>query len=345
MTEAVVNAAVGLSGGHAVQAEAKNLHDAKTAAAPCSQTDDHVDDRHKSAAGRSVCDGCSRPSTVCLCAVLPKQPLPCPCEIILLQHPKERKQKNRSAWIAERCISGVRTVVGKRLVERNLAPPQLDRLWSAPDKCAVVFPSVDAQPLEDVVGSVDVLLFLDATWKYAQEMLKSSTVLEGVRKVRLSAPEGVTPQFLVRKPLQLTGSVDAEDTAAEHCNEDGAAPTRWGFCTAEAVALAVDVVRKPKPTDDKTGEETKLEDRLVCEASDDGEAAWRAVSAVVRGHVNCQLTTMAAQQRQVKHRPNRPGYVPDLFKKLGQDAGFVTAATELPSTATPDATVLPSESA
>merc|ERR1712187_634134 len=38
--------------------------------------------------------------------------------------------------------------------------------------------------------------------------------------------------------------------------------------------------------------------------------AWRAVGAVIRCHVEMQL----ARVRQVRHRPERPGYVQDLYK-------------------------------
>mmetsp|Transcript_21419 Transcript_21419/g.47491 ORF Transcript_21419/g.47491 Transcript_21419/m.47491 type:complete len:287 (-) Transcript_21419:261-1121(-) len=221
------------------------------------------------ASSRAMCRSCDRPASVCLCSCLPTEPLRCPCEVVLLQHPKERRQKNRSAWIAERCIDGLQCVVGRRLVERSAAPPSLHPLWDAPEACAVVYPCGDARPLEEIAGHVKLLLFIDATWRFAQEMLVSSPVLLPVTKVELRPMPGVKPQFLVRKPLQLSAgqaapgpgrsSIAAERLAgkaaaaaddAPRCaggsSDEGltepCAPVKWGFCTAEAVAIAVDVV-------------------------------------------------------------------------------------------------------
>lgn len=260
---------------------------------------------------RTVCTGCDRPSSVCLCTLLPSAPLQCPCEVVLLQHPKERRQKNRSAWIAERCIANVRTVVGRRLTDRESAPQGTSLIWDEPERCAVVFPSPDARPLEEVAGSVELLLFLDATWQFAQEMLRASPALDNVLKVVIVPPAGATPQFLVRKPLLLRKSgspLPGAGTGDGRCSdppEDPCAPPRWGFCTAEAVALARDAVCAARASGSSCSSAAK---ESGC-ASLPGPA-WQAVGEVVRGHVAMQL----ARVQKVRHRPERPGYMPDLYQ-------------------------------
>lgn len=268
---------------------------------------------------RDVCSSCSRPASVCLCSLFPKEPLPCPCEVVLFQHPKERKQKNRSGWIAERCISRVSTAIGRRLAERDAAPAVLHRLWDEPEACAIVFPSKDSKPLEEIAKSLKLLVFLDATWRFAQEMLKSSPALANVAKVELRPPPGASPQFLVRKPVKL-GSSNPTDSGKQSKGEgssdgehDGARTAadcparleddRWGFCTAEAVALAIDAMTAAKLTE---GEHTTPETI---------GPAWEAVGVVVQGHVESQLS----RTRNVRHRPERPGYLPGLYE---QCAGF-----------------------
>lgn len=169
---------------------------------------------------------------------------------------------------------------------------------------------------------VKLLLFLDATWRFAQEMLKSSPALQAVRKVELRAPTGASPQFLVRKPVRLdqpapTETADAGDASgSDDCNALG--DGRWGFCTAEAVALAVDAVNV-----------ARHDDRRTCEASTETKAedcpgpAWEAVGAVVRGHVEMQLS----RTRQVRHRPDRPGYVPGLYESVQPSASSATVGS------------------
>jgi len=236
---------------------------------------------------RELCVGCSRPTRVCLCDVLPMEKVQCSCDMILLQHPLERKQKHQSGWIAERCISGVRVVVGRRLVDREL--PGLACVWEDPDSCAVVFPCDSALPLNDV-EQVRHLIFLDATWRFAKEMLNDSSSLGAIKRVHLTPPPSVSPQFVVRKPLLLDGSVGrrsrvpkgglVETNAVDHPS--------WGFSTAEAVALAADTLS----------------------GSDSGSgSAWVAVSRVVRRLVALELSWT----QHVPHRREKPGYVHGLY--------------------------------
>lgn len=275
---------------------------------------------------REFCSACGRPASVCLCALLPSQPVPSPCEVVLFQHPKERRQKNRSGWIAERCIARVSTVTGRRLAERDAAPAALQRLWDEPEACAVVFPSDDCKPLREVSKDVKLLLFLDATWRFAQEMLRSSPALAAIVKVELQPPQGACPQFVVRKPVKFSAPVPSDPAVISRGDGDrdgdgdGAlasadcppgAEEKWGFCTAEAVALAVDAVNAAR---EGRGHNT-------LEATG---PAWDIVGAVVRGHVELQLS----RTREVRHRPERPGYLPGLYEQYsvaststGADAG------------------------
>lgn len=295
-----------------------------------------------SASRRAMCTSCDRPQSVCLCPLFPGEPLPNPVEVVLLQHPKERRQKNRSGWIAERCVQGVRTVVGRRLLadEAQAAVPALRRVWERPAACAVVFPCAEAKPLSEVAPGVELLIFLDATWRFAQEMLQGSTALAKVQKVEIHPPMGATPQFLVRKPVVLPGpnkateapdSAGGDDAVGDLADVEPGAPPRWGFCTAEAVALAVDAVAAARQT------------QTVAEAAADspkGAAAgvsetlpgpaWEAVGAVIRGHVEQQLS----RSRAVRHRTDRPGYIPGLYSSYsaagGSEAETLGASSVVP---------------
>ncbi|CAJ1448430.1 unnamed protein product [Effrenium voratum] len=228
--------------------------------------------------GRAMCDGCNRPASACICASLPSAPLPLPeglDSILLLRHPKERRQKHQSAWILERCLSGVRQYACRRLPVEPVAG--LEHIWQQPASCLLVFPGPNARPLQEVLDSkVRHLIFMDATWRYAREMAASrdEDPLGAIRQVELTPPPNTRPVFVVRKPLRL----------AEEAEEE-----RWGYSTAEAAALAVDEVSSLR------GGERK---------------AWDVVATALRAYAQIQLERTVAPRM----RTERPGFIPELYE-------------------------------
>eukprot|EP00930_Biecheleria_cincta_P008072 TRINITY_DN109427_c0_g1_i1.p1 TRINITY_DN109427_c0_g1~~TRINITY_DN109427_c0_g1_i1.p1 ORF type:complete len:263 (+),score=51.91 TRINITY_DN109427_c0_g1_i1:99-791(+) len=214
-----------------------------------------------------MCAGCSRPASACICGALPHVPLALPAgleSVILLRHPKERRQKHQSAWILERCVSGVRQHVTRRLPARGSAPAGLEHLYEQPETCLLVFPGPGARPLREVLDpGVRHLVFVDATWRFAREMASASSTassskngcsegaalepLAAMRRAELTPPPGTRPVFVVRKPLLLGRDAAPADCLPADVGSteeaaDAAAGDRWGFSTAEAVALALDEV-------------------------------------------------------------------------------------------------------
>merc|ERR1719264_1367634 len=93
--------------------------------APCA---DAEEDSRARAQRRAVCAGCGRPKSVCLCAAFPALQLPADLRsVLLLRHPKERRQKHQSAWLLERCLAGVRRYEARRLP--NSPPAGLEFLY------------------------------------------------------------------------------------------------------------------------------------------------------------------------------------------------------------------------
>lgn len=280
---------------------------------------------------RPMCEGCGRPLVACLCSALPDTPLPLPAGlagVLLLRHPKERCQKHQSAWILERCLAGVKQHTTRRLPPGSraarqggpdracpaLAPkPGLEGIYEDPASYLLIFPAVGAKPLSEVLNdSVRYLVFVDATWRFAREMVAASEPLSTLQCAVLTPPPGIRPVFVVRKPALLGGAsagtaeADVDGSPRQQEQHDDA---RWGFSTAEAVALAVDAVRTQ---------------RAGSGSIPDASEAWRVVARAVGTYAQIQLSHTAAP----RHCPDRPGYIPRLYEgHAARAAAAVAAAT------------------
>lgn len=158
---------------------------------------------------RLVCSRCDRPTpSACICSALPAQKLDLKrCHALVLQHPHESRHKNRSLPLVSHCINDITIVVGKRLGHSTDAQAmQLLRehpVW-------LVYPGQDAIPLSKALETIKpdqniTLLFLDATWKYANEMDKANQQYKqypsDMIRVQLDASDVSTPRrFDIRTP-------------------------------------------------------------------------------------------------------------------------------------------------
>ena len=180
---------------------------------------------------REICQHCQRPKLhTCICSALPDEPLSLSkSRLIVLQHPHERRRKNRSLPLVELCFrnrsSACKAIEQTENDERNHSLVEEEKGDSSIDKdfhCIVarrlgdhvnqnlmnlindpnqflflVYPSDDAIELNEALRKVNregndmgtrnhddgaihnnsdkrvTLLFIDATWKYANEMLKA----------------------------------------------------------------------------------------------------------------------------------------------------------------------------
>lgn len=288
--------------------------------------------------GREICSGCSRPSSACICSSLPDQPLPLPLgleSILLLRHPKERRQKHQSAWILERCISSVRQYVARRLpplkeaavdscIESTASlPAGLDFIYEHPETCLLVFPGVGSRPLHEVWDeNVKHLVFIDATWRFAREMASvgapaqaSLDPLSRIRRVELTPPAGLRPVFVVRKPMKLESSPNAVATTKTTSGSEAGETeddARWGFSTAEAVALAVDEVATLRTTGTESSFRELDDSTRVCQA-------WNVVSKALGAYARIQLERTVVPRIRV----DRPGFIPKLYEGSVVTSGLI----------------------
>ncbi|KAL7582661.1 uncharacterized protein LOC111879489 isoform X1 [Lactuca sativa] len=141
-------------------------------------------------ARRRICNVCERPATVCLCDSIPAEPFSTSTQIIILQHPHERRHPLATVPVLNKCLRSCQTLIGRRL--RRGGSALLDSLHDAateenPKQClhvAFLFPGTDLTPSMEInqwkssFGDDDsnkfVLIAFDGTWKHAKEMVCSS---------------------------------------------------------------------------------------------------------------------------------------------------------------------------
>ena len=180
---------------------------------------------------RPLCLRCSRPTpAACLCDSLPDTPLQLQrCNVFVLQHPHEQRRQNRSLPFVEFCLDSraLHVLVTRRLKESD----ELYRLLNESDHHQplwLVYPEPDAvsltQAMADVLGVVGTsleaaaaptirhtmqqprisLLFIDATWKFAREMMRASVFPSRTRHVQLNLDQDlghiVPRRFDIRTP-------------------------------------------------------------------------------------------------------------------------------------------------
>ncbi|XP_020212582.1 DTW domain-containing protein 2 isoform X2 [Cajanus cajan] len=140
---------------------------------------------------RSICSKCHRPTRVCLCHVLPLDPIPTTTRVLILQHPHEARHKLSTTPLLTRSLLHASALTARRL------RPGLSPLLDAAPPALYLFPAAPAthisalRPSELPPGLL--LIAFDATWSHAREMVKAS--------------EGFLSTFATRVSLAVDESV------------------------------------------------------------------------------------------------------------------------------------------
>lgn len=140
------------------------------------------DEHHR----RRICNRCDRPNPICLCHVIPADPIPTRTEIIILHHPHESRHKLNTTPLLVKSLRHVTRIPGRRLLRRNIStgetslpsPPTIYLFPSSPSSPAVTiseFKSLNLLNHQGISNPPPVrLIVFDATWKHAKEMVRAS---------------------------------------------------------------------------------------------------------------------------------------------------------------------------
>lgn len=140
---------------------------------------------------RRVCERCRRPSTHCLCSLIPA--LPSRTRVLVLQHPDETRHPMNTARLAVLGLANAQLQVGTLFDES---------LWHvAGYQARLLFPGEGAQVLTPAV-SLDrpaeptLLVVPDGTWRHARQLLARHPSLAALPRVTL--PEGCVTRYRIR---------------------------------------------------------------------------------------------------------------------------------------------------
>ncbi|QHG22846.1 tRNA-uridine aminocarboxypropyltransferase [Pseudomonas sp. DTU12.1] len=164
---------------------------------------------------RLQCPRCLRPTTHCLCALIPS--LDSRTRVLLLQHPSEVNHALNTARLAALGLVNAQLVVGE--IFENLPT-----LLNAPGyQARLLFPAEDAQPLQAYRPSDEPLLLVvpDGTWRKARKLLHLNPLLAALPRVTLTA--GAVSRYRLRK-----------------------APGPGALSTVEAIVQALTVLEAPQ---------------------------------------------------------------------------------------------------
>lgn len=163
---------------------------------------------------RPQCPRCLRPTTHCLCALIPS--LDSRTRVLLLQHPSEVGHALNTARLAALGLNNAQLLVGEVFddLATLLSPPGY--------QARLLFPADDAQLLQ-AYAPVDQPLLLvvpDGTWRKARKLLHLNPLLAALPRVTLA--DGGVSRYRLRK-----------------------APGPGALSTVEAIVQALQVLEAP----------------------------------------------------------------------------------------------------
>jgi DTW domain-containing protein YfiP len=135
---------------------------------------------------RATCPRCLRPQRACLCALA--RPTAHRTEVLVLQHPQERRQAKNSVALLRLSLARCEVVVGERF-----APDELEALLHRPGRATrLLYPDVSAAPAPTAAtlapGTPLRLVVIDATWRKSLRLLLEHPALAALPRLALEAP-------------------------------------------------------------------------------------------------------------------------------------------------------------
>lgn len=137
--------------------------------------------RVSEAVPRAVCYRCEKPEAMCLCARIPR--VANRTQVLVLQHPRERRHHIGTARLARLGLDNVRVEIAWNAGLHEHTPPA----W-LPEDCALLYPSPDAQDLYALPEHArpKSLLVIDGTWHTARTLYRDKSWLQRVPHYRFS---------------------------------------------------------------------------------------------------------------------------------------------------------------
>lgn len=139
---------------------------------------------------RPSCYTCFRPIGYCLCQLI--TPFAAHCNVLILQHPNERKKYNSTAKLVTRALTNAKVLRGLIFDQQQLEQAL------AGQKTFLLFPGKEAQDCETLpLGLDNTVIVLDGTWSEAAKVLRRNPILKQFPTVSFKAP--LRSKFYIRR--------------------------------------------------------------------------------------------------------------------------------------------------
>ncbi len=193
---------------------------------------------------RKICDGCGRPQTTCLCAVLVERD--CRFRLVILQDPKEAKHALSSAPLLARSLRGSRLWVGEQFDPETVLGEhwRRDCLLVFPGEAAISHQQARQQPFRQ-------LLLLDGSWRKVARLMHLNPWL---KELPCLAIKPTTPSnYRIRKSPRSDGlstieaAVIALNTLDQGCDYSNILPAFERMIDLQIAAMGAATYRRNYP--------------------------------------------------------------------------------------------------
>jgi DTW domain-containing protein YfiP len=143
---------------------------------------------------------------------------------VILQHPKESRNRVGTARMASLCVSNSRLISGEqedreRAAERIAADPE--------NRCALLYPGKDARDPRDFAreeqGRRLVIFVIDATWAMAKKMIRLSPTLQALPRVAFSPARPSGYRFRRQPKPECVSTIEAIHAVIDGLDRSGRA--------------------------------------------------------------------------------------------------------------------------
>lgn len=145
---------------------------------------------------RAICYCCFRPETHCMCRAV--TPIKASRNIVVLQHPNERKKYHATAKLLKAWIQNCKVLRGVQFSKEYLQSQCID--FELED-AVLLFPRNDQENLVTDQTGFDTLIVLDGTWSQARKIFNQNPWLQQLPRVQLTDPR--VSQYKIRKQPKL----------------------------------------------------------------------------------------------------------------------------------------------
>lgn len=154
---------------------------------------------------RAYCEQCHYPLSQCLCTAIRPQRLS--ADVVILQHPKERRHAKNTARIAQLCSAQIRIVTTDDLQAVAALHTKVDRIPTA-----LLYPAKDSLPIEqcsNLNNAYHQWLFLDGNWKQAYAMLQQHPFLHALPTFHFATPPASAYQIRHTRVAKSLSTLEA----------------------------------------------------------------------------------------------------------------------------------------